>query len=348
MASLPAGYTLEEFVAAELSDADQEALLDLFNRTAREREPRHEDYSKDEMLMVFGSPGEVRQRFLVRDDTGTSVALANAAYADDGSNPNRLRVAITVDPRHRRLGVGSVLLEAAVGVANETSRSRLTSFIFDTVAAGEEFVVAIGGYKTLDHHSNILPLVHLDRELMQQWVDEGPRRAPGYSVELIEGVYPDEILDQMAHLYFILERDMPTEEGLEPRNWDARQVAEFIGHFAEGGDMLTAIAFQDESGDAVGMSQLFRRSGAPKTWIVTTTMVDPEHRGRALGKWVKGAVNLAALERWPDGEYQETGNAKTNDAMLGINNAMGFEPELTVSEVAASVEAVEAYLATRG
>ncbi len=347
MARLPNGYTIQEFDVTELSGDDQRRFLDLFNQTSRERDPRHEDYNLEEMIMVFTSPGEVRSRFLVRDPEGAPVGHANAAYADDGTNPDRMRVAIVVGVEHRRLGIGSALLEAVTAVARANDRERLTSFIFDTTPASEDFLFAVGGEKTVDHHSNILPLAELSRDLMNEWTAQGPSRAPGYTVEIVEGMYPDEILDGMAHLYIILERDMPTDEGQQPRNWDRDQVTQFIGHFLDGGEMLTAVAFHEESMEPAGMSQLFRRSADPKTWIVTTTMVDPDHRGHALGKWVKGAVNLAALERWPGGEYQETGNAKTNDAMLGINNAMGFRPENTIWEVAASVDSVEEYLQGR-
>ncbi|MFB3051924.1 MAG: hypothetical protein ACE1Z0_08050, partial [Acidimicrobiia bacterium] len=58
-------------------------------------------------------------------------------------------------------------------------------------------------------------------------------------------------------------------------------------------------------------------------------------------------VNLEALDRWTGGEYQETGNAVTNDAMLGINQAMGFEREYTMTEVELGVDQAEKYLASR-
>ncbi len=111
-------------------------------------------------------------------------------------------------------------------------------------------------------------------------------------------------------------------------------------HFAQGADSLTAVAIHDDSGQAAGMSQLIRRRIDPTNWFVSTTMVDPDHRGKALGKWVKGVVNLEALEKWPGGEWQETGNAFTNDAMLGINHAMGFEHEYTMSDVEFDVDEV--------
>ncbi|MFV1963598.1 MAG: hypothetical protein ACC658_17450, partial [Acidimicrobiia bacterium] len=181
-------------------------------------------------------------------------------------------------------------------------------------------------------------------DLLQQWIDQGPERAPGYSVHVFDGNFPDEYLDGMAHLYLVLERDMPTPEGQEPREWTPDLVHQFMEHFLQGTEALTALAIHEESGQAAGMSQLVRRTANPNTWIVTTTMVDPVHRGHALGKWVKGAVNIEALDRWPEGEYQETENASTNDAMLGINHAMGFEHEVTMAEVEVDVDQVQRYL----
>lgn len=347
MTDPPHGYAIEEFVFEDLGANDQIAFLDLFNLASSEREPRHSAFSKDELIGVLNFPGDIRNRFLVRDPSRRPVAHASAAHPDDGSNPDRLKVAISVHPSHRRIGIGSALLSTVVAVAKELSRPTMTGIIFDTVPAGAGFLDAIGGERTIEHQSNVLPLAELSRELMRGWVDEGPSRAPGYSVELFDGTYPDHILDQMAHLYVILERDMPTSEGHQPRSWTSSQVVEFMDGFLKTGDMLTAVAFVEDSNEAVGMSQLYRRRRDPRTWFVTTTMVDPSHRGHALGKWLKGAVNLAALELWPGGEFTETGNAETNNAMLDINRTMGFRTELTLSEVAASVESAEEYLASR-
>ncbi|MGD2103259.1 MAG: hypothetical protein PVG83_13595, partial [Acidimicrobiia bacterium] len=57
------------------------------------------------------------------------------------------------------------------------------------------------------------------------------------------------------------------------------------------------------------------------------------------------AVNLTALETWPGGLWEETGNAFTNDAMLSINRAMGFEHELTLTEVELKVADALTYAA---
>jgi len=347
MLPVPAGFSIEQFDPDTLDDRDSVALLDLTNTIGRERRPRSKPLGKEEMILFMNSPGQVRTRFMARNDQGHLIGQATGGYADDGTNPDTLSVSISVLPDYRRIGLGSTFLARLVDIAQDSGRTQLTSYIMDTVDASDAFLVAVGGVRTVEHHENYLRLEELDPDLLTNWVAEGPRHAPGYVVGIIEGPYPEEILEEMAHLYFVLERDMPTPDGQEPRTYDAKLVKEFVGHFLQGGEMLTAIATREDSGRVAGMSQLYRRHADPSTWMVTTTMVDPEHRGFSLGKWLKGAVNLRALSEWPDGVYQETGNAQTNEAMLAINHAMGFEPELTLSEVMVTVESAQSYLSSR-
>ncbi|MEE9177951.1 MAG: GNAT family N-acetyltransferase [Acidimicrobiia bacterium] len=323
------------------------AIVDLTNRISAEREPRHTDLTTDEFRLFSEAPGQIRKRFVARSESGNPVASLSTNYADDRSNPRLLRVSLSVAPDHRRRGIGSQLLAKAAEIARDLERSTLTGEVFDTVQAGNAFLAAIGGRRTLEHHLNSLKIAELDSDLLREWVEQGPRKAPGYSVRLIDGNFPDDLLEGMAHLYLVLERDMPTPEEKEPREWTPRLVLEFMEHFLQGTEALTAVAITNETGEAAGMSQLIRRKADPTTWQVTTTMVDPEHRGHSLGKWIKGAVNLEALAKWPGAKYQETGNASTNEAMLRINHAMGFEHELTQAEVVVEVERVEEYLASR-
>ena len=341
------GYSLHDLTLSELADEDLQPIVDLINLVSVEREPRHVDLSVDEFRLFADSPGQVRRRLVVNDDEGHPVALLQTNYPDDGSNPHLLRVGISVLPAHRRRGIGSELLAQAVEMGNDLNRPTLSSNVFDTVPDGNSFAEAVGAKRTLDFHMNTLEISDLDLDLLNLWLQQGPRRAPGYSVVLIDGSFPEDLLEGMAHLYLVLERDMPTPEGFEPRVWTPELVRRFMEHFLQGTEALTAVAVHDESGEAAGMSQLVRRNADPTKWIVTTTMVDPPHRGHALGKWVKAAVSLEALARWPGGEYQETGNAFSNDAMLGINRAMGFEHEYTMTDLEVDVGQAEKYLAGR-
>jgi GNAT superfamily N-acetyltransferase len=141
---------------------------------------------------------------------------------------------------------------------------------------------------------------------------------------------------------------MPTPDSWEERHYTGEEIRAFGDHFLAAGETVTAVAIHDATGEAAGLSQLYRRHADPSTWQVITTMVDPRHRGHGLGKWVKGASNMMALETWGDARYQETSNARSNQAMLAINRAMGFRHEYAMTNYEADRADVEGYLHRRG
>lgn len=345
--TLPTGYHIRQISVPELTDAEIEPIVALVNVIRAERQPRSVEFSVGEFRIFATGPGSVRRHHLVTDAEDEPAAYLDLRYPDDGTNPSVLNISIGVLPKHRRKGIATALLGRAAQSARDLDRVTLAGEVSDTVPAAAKFIEAIGARKTLDMHHNVVGIADLDLEMLQRWQREGPDRAPGYSVTVVEGMYPDDLLDGMAHLYLVLERDAPMPDGWEPRNWTGEFVKSWLENFLKGIDAITAIAVEDASGTPVGMSQLGRRPTDETTWFVTTTMVDPEHRGRALGKWLKAAACLAALQRWPAAVWMETGNAFTNEPMLGINHAMGFQHEFTISEVDIDVEDVEAYLTTR-
>lgn len=340
-------YTFDEVDVTSMSDEELSSILENVNRVDREIQERRIDLTSDEFRMFANQPGTVKKNFLIRNAPGTIVGTVETRYAEDGSNPDVLKFQIRVWPEYRRRGAGTAVLGHVATVAKELNREKIKSMYFDTIPAGAAFAHAAGGQDKLQFHENVVRVEDLDVGLLQGWVEQGPSRAPGYSVEVREGEYPEELLDQIAYLHYVLERDMPMSEGHEPRAWTVDLVRQMQEHYRKGIDALWSMAFHDETNRAVGMSELIRRHSDPTTWIVTVTMVDPKHRGKSIGKWLKGAVNLAALDRWPGSVYQETGNAFTNDAMLAINHAMGFRHEITITEVEFSVDEVLAYVAAR-
>ncbi len=340
-------YRIEEVAFEDLPEDELAEILALVNRGSHEESPRHVNLTLDEFRMFSTGPGFIQRRFRVVDETGRVVAFSNTRYHDDGSDPEVLMCQIRVDAEVRRQGIGTLLLGNAIGVARSLGRNTLQLYHYDTVPAAAAFIEVIGAKPVLQMHVNTLKLDDLDVELMNRWANEGPSKAPGYRADLYEGRWPEEILEGMARLYFILDRDSPQAEGHEPREWTADLIRQFLDTFMAGVDSLMALAVHEESGVPVGMSQLIRRRTDLSKWIVTTTMVDPDHRGKSLGRWIKGVVNLAALDRWEGGVYQETANAQINAPMLAINHEMGFEHEYTFFESEVSVDRASEFVAAR-
>ncbi len=339
---------VEEVDYDALDDTRLESILQITNATSREANPRFNDFGLDEFRLISSSPGRVRHRFLAQGPEGEVVGVAEGSFADDGSNPDRLRIQISVEAASRRAGVGTALLARVVELAERLGRSTLQSWHYDTIPAGRAFARAMGAREGLQFHDNVLRIAELDLHLLQRWNDQGPTRATGYRVEVIEGPWPDHLLGDIAQLYFVLERDMPLSEGVEPREWSAELVASMQAHYRKLTSSISALAFEESTGGVIGLTQLLKRDSDPTTWIVTTTMVDPTHRGKGIGKWIKAAATLEALSRWPGAVYQETGNAFTNEPMLAINREMGFEHELTTTDVEIEVDLARDFIESRG
>lgn len=335
------GYRIERIDLAELSDEELQPILDATNLLNREIRPRSVDLTHDELRRLAGPPSMVKRQLVVLGDAGELTGLGEGRYPADGTSADTLICQIRAVPDHRRRGVGTTILEHLVGMARALGRTRLRGYLHDTVPAGAAFAETTGAVVDVEFHENVVKIDDLDISLLGSW---SRIEAPGYSIWLTEGAVPDEYLGDIAHMYRVLERDSPAPGDVEPRDWTAERVSREQEHFLEGTDLLTALVVEDASGRAVGMSQLARRESDPSIWFVPLTVVDPRHRGRSLGKLVKGTTNLAALDRWEGGVYQETGNAFTNEPMLAINHAMGFEHELTASSCSVDLADAQRYL----
>ena len=133
---------------ATMSDEELEPLVEVANRLNREAQPRSGDLTTAEFRVLTTSPGSIRQRFVVEED-GSVLGFGETRYAEDGSNPDRLLVILRVDPKHRRTGIGTMMLERAVATAENLGRNLLQGWIFDSAPAGGEFARAVGAEEKL-------------------------------------------------------------------------------------------------------------------------------------------------------------------------------------------------------
>jgi GNAT superfamily N-acetyltransferase len=114
---------------------------------------------------------------------------------------------------------------------------------------------------------------------------------------------------------------------------------------AQGTEMWALVARHEPTGKLVGFTEVFWNPAQPKTVNQGDTGVRPEHRGHALGKWLKAAMLARILRERTSAEDVRTGNADSNAPMLGINRALGFQPYIAHTAWQVSVERVRSYLA---
>ena len=275
----------------------------------------------------------------VEDERWIGLALAIATDGDDRT----LRVDLGVTPDHRGRGIGRELLHRVARTARDEGRELLVGDSHDTVAAGAAFAARAGATPGVRNHVNRLALSDVDRELVERWIDEGPSRAPGYELVGFDSPTPDEYVDAVAEIMNVI-NDAPTGD-LEtaPITITGEMFRAFESAGVSAGiQVWWLLAREKATGLVVGETDVRWDPRQPTRVSQGTTVVRDEHRGHALGKWLKASMLKRVLDERPQALDIMTSNADSNAPMMGINTALGFRPyignttwQLPVEKVAA-------------
>ncbi len=340
---------MSEHVVREIfplsNDEDARLMMPLYNTVWEELNPHHRPLTIADYRSRADRPTMTVWHFVVADSDGEVIGLVIPAHFTDGSNAHLQWLQLLVDPGHRRTGVGRTLLAKANDIAVADGRTVLTADTFESMPAGEAFSESVHANIGIREHINIVDVNALDIEMLERWHSEGPSRAPGYEVLIWEDDYPDEFYGSIADLFVMADEDMPMEDlDMEPFATTEDDVRDFIAKAKSVMEFVTVVARHIDSGELVGFTELLYRFSDPDTMQTTLTMVHRDHRGHALGKWIKASAILRGLERWPEAVRIKTENAKSNDAMLGINTEIGFEPRNSVLGYQATTDVIATYL----
>lgn len=268
------------------------------------------------------------QLWLVRDGDGALIGIGSAWWEPEAlHNKHILDTGIEVLASARRRGIGAELLAGVVEHARELGKTLLLGGSQESVTAGRAFAERIGASLGQQQRVSRLLLAEVDPALVERWTSEGPARAPGYELVFVEGDIPEELIDDALQAFSIMNTAPRDELQVEDwvittehiRQWEASQNA-------AGATRYTIFVRHIESGTLVGFTEVAWNEKIPGIVQQMGTAVDPAHRGHALGKWLKAEM----LQRIAGSGFAateiRTGNAESNDAMLGINVALGFRP----------------------
>ena len=343
---------LDDFVIVEIdlpSLGDEEiAELNAFGNVLRaESEPDDPPTPDDVAAAAYRNPPafSVDREFVARDRDGNIVGVAHTSWTRTEDNQHLMNARIDVAPTHRRLGIAKTLLASVVGAAEEAGKTTLISMCTDRVPAGAGFAKRIGGNPGLVGHTNRLVLADVDRQEICRWIDEGPTRAPGYSLLAIDGAFPDDLIAEIVDLFGVMNTAPRDDLDMEDQITTVEEWREIErSFFAQSGEAWLLLARHDATGAIVGWTSVGWFPHEPKTVWQWGTGVRPAHRGYALGKWLKATMLERIFEQRPDVVDIRTHNADSNDPMLGINHAMGFKPFRTDTHWQVRVDAVKEYL----
>lgn len=268
-------------------------------------------------------------RWLLREH-GDIVGVASA-FLDKYEDLNNGFVRIQVRPDRRRRGYARTL---AAPVMDRLEGEDRRSLITDTPdgVPWESKLEQLGMKKSYGDKRSRLWMADVDWDLMDRWIDRATQRASDYQLLYLELPIPDQHLEKWCEVQHVM-HSAPTEdlefefETWTPERW--RDQEEKI--LATGDSMIAHVAVHTPTGDFVGLSDVFLQGHQPEIAWQGDTGVDPAHRNKGLGRWMKAATIEKVRDEHPEVDRLDTFNAGSNEAMLGINVEMGYKPILLTS-----------------
>ena len=272
-----------------------------------------------------GFTGDPAQAWYIPGTAPGSVVGWCRLELPDLENRDRAELLIVVDPAARRQGLGTDLLRHAAERAGAAGRSVLGGEVRDG-SAGDAFAVATGAAPGMAATMRRLDLRTVPAGKFARLRAAATAAATGYSLVRWTGRTPPEYRESLAGVLNAY-ADAPHDEGYEAGAWDGERVRERadVPLQAMGVRIYTIAAGHDASGELAAMTQLSVAPDSPKWGHQGLTAVTRQHRGHRLGLLVKTAMLDWLAETEPAIEQIDTGNASSNDHMIAVNDALGFE-----------------------
>jgi GNAT superfamily N-acetyltransferase len=272
----------------------------------------------------------IRQHWAVWDEGRTRLlATANIAWDDVEDNRHLAFGWIGVHPDVRRQGLARRLLLEMADAVDAAGRTTLWIDARSEGAQGEAgaaFLSGAGLERRMLGRRSQLVLDRVDHDLLQSWVDKASERADGYSLVSWERRCPDDLVEAFVAAKHVMNSapkdDLDFEDEIfTVELWrDRERVLE-----DRGWNLQTLAARHDDTGAIAGYTETAVLPTWPEMSYQEDTGVWHEHRNRGLGRWLKAAMLQHIMSDFPRIQRVETWNAGSNQAMLGINVALGFE-----------------------
>ena len=318
---------IEPFDQYSAPEPDLRALYDLV-RTEHEELwsedplPPFDQWRKDQTTKVSWARTD---RWVARDDDGAILGGAGVSLGFTETNRDKASVDVFVRPEARGQGLARELLRPAVERALEEGRFVLNGGGI-TDAAASTFSEKLGAERKITERKSRMVLANVDRAMLEEWVVKAKERAVGYSMLAWDGPVPEEYLEKYVNLTMVM--NTAPRDDLDMEDWIHTPERHREGEqrlLDQGQTWWTLVVRHDETDELVGYTELFFPPYAEDVAWQEATAVDPTHRDKGIGRWLKATNALRLLDEKPAVKHVDTWNAFSNAPMLGINIAMGFE-----------------------
>jgi mycothiol synthase len=322
--------TTEQFDAAAAPEEKLRELYDFEIVIEQEREPDDPTAPFDLAVLGWREPPSWAKypRWMARDN-GELVGVAFVEFEYLETNRHLAWFDIAVRADRRREGIGSQLLKEIAETSVADGRTVLGTYVGGRPEDGVDdgFLLARGFEKRMVERRSRLLTAELDRPMLEEWVARAKERAGEYSLIGFDDVCPDDLVDAYVTLNDVMNTAPRENLDMEDYHWTPERLREAeVRRARHRRHQWTIVARHDPSGEMAGFTEVTFADWMGDLMWQGDTGVDPKHREKGLGRWLKAAMALRILDERPEIARIDTWNAGSNRPMLAINVAMGFRP----------------------
>lgn len=283
---------------------------------------------KEAISLTHLGPDEQARQFVVWDGV-QAIGWGKIVY-DLKQNTHAAFTRLFVHPQRRRHGLGRAIARELESVARQEGRHTITFGTSSKSPAGEAFAQAMNATPALPMRQSRVNLHGISPELLEIW-QARPADDP-YQLHQWTTI-PDEYLTRVADLMMVM--NTAPKGDLDMEDWliSPEMIRSWEGMIAEAGETRYFLAAENtRTRQLDGYTETFWDAERAAIIYQGATAVRPSARGQRLGKWLKAAMTRHLQTHCPGAHWIRTNNAHSNEAMLAINEAMGFEPWATFTE----------------
>ncbi|GAB5492198.1 MAG: hypothetical protein Phog2KO_24130 [Phototrophicaceae bacterium] len=322
-----------QFIPESVSEADVGDILALQVEAFKESNPNDpvppEALLRQNLDMLSNHPLYNVKYYLVKNSEHKPVARLMMLFGkpdteDYEAQKHMCLINLTVASAHRRQGIGTEILKFVVKELEGTGVTLLqTDTGFDS---GRAFSNHFGAEIAIESRDSRVNVADLNWEMLEKWNEEGEKSNPDVRIDLFAGLPDDKDIEAYSRLYTEVFNQQPFDdiEGLEV-SWTPDKLREIHARMAEMGSTDYVMITREANGDISGLTELAYNPERSHRMGQGLTGVQESYRGRGLGKWLKAKMLFYMRDNFPDVEHVATTNASSNEAMLSINDRLGFK-----------------------
>jgi GNAT superfamily N-acetyltransferase len=231
---------------------------------------------------------------------------------------------VSVRPSARRRGHGSAVVELLAARARSEGRTSLGISGWDN-EAGRAFAKRHGFELRSTEVARRQYLADLDREALAAQRREALPHAAAYELVRRRGRTPDDELAALAAMTAAI-NDAPNDDlDVEDEVFSGERVRDYeTAQLGQGQRLHRVFARHRETGELAGHTVVVVSDERPENAEQHDTSVVRAHRGHRLGPLLKADMLDWLAETQPQVTSIETWNAESNDAMIGVNDLLGY------------------------